>query len=514
VVLAANLILIEPLVTAVGYLLGQFFPRMIGAAPLTDISVGWLGGHDWRALVTSAMLLVAVSLIAVKATQEASRVAARSASGPAAVFGPRSGPAEIADSPAGQVITGEVVTAQESSSALTPMNQITVALDRNETLGQQALAEASFGGRYLGAIAYLFVANVLETVYRAFRAVLPSVAFSVLSMLIVLVLGKIGEYARHGPFLNAVSLWGMVLTIPAGVVVLCAIAFDFSPAPERGPANRAVANGETSNRRRIPGVPLVVIASGAVLTSLGYFLASLASWALAPLLWPDAFRPFALFSGDLYYANLAIATVTLVLLAALYAISRPDEDGNQSSKVRPAGQFFNISAAVIFVAVAGAGVYLGAAPIRSTLDFATGPYSPAAEQALRSRLPVDLAGRCTRDYLLVPGQSASVDCRGAGAIEVSYHAFDSTADVDHWYRQTLRARDVATGVGACGQQWPAENSYSNSDGGGRVACYVDRRGAWMLWTDNATLGIAFRSDGQVRPLFADWSAGAFWLVSR
>jgi hypothetical protein len=44
-----------------------------------------------------------------------------------------------------------------------------------------------------------------------------------------------------------------------------------------------------------------------------------------------------------------------------------------------------------------------------------------------------------------------------------------------------------------------------------VACYVDRRGAWLLWTDGETLGIAYRSDGRVGALYSSWSFGAFSL---
>ena len=72
-------------------------------------------------------------------------------------------------------------------------------------------------------------------------------------------------------------------------------------------------------------------------------------------------------------------------------------------------------------------------------------------------------------------------------------------------------RGVTTATGTCAERWPAEQSYASAAGTGRVACYVDRRGAWLLWTDGATLGIAHRSDGRSDLLYASWSSGAYAL---
>jgi hypothetical protein len=68
---------------------------------------------------------------------------------------------------------------------------------------------------------------------------------------------------------------------------------------------------------------------------------------------------------------------------------------------------------------------------------------------------------------------------------------------------------VAIGAGSCAQQWPGENPYPGPGGGGRVACYVDDRGSWLLWAGDGVLGIAFRGDDQSDALYSAWSGGAF-----
>ena len=349
-------------------------------------------------------------------------------------------------------------------------------------------------------------------------------------MLVILVLGKLGEYLRHGPFLEAASLWGMSVSVLVGTIVLCGIAFDFSPSQEQVTAPSQEQG--TSQRSRL-GVPLVLIAAGTVVTSLSYFLVSFASAALLPILWPPNVEPLLLFSGDVYFVNLAISTVTLALLACLFAISRGVERHRQAAEARAAAKLialretvaqprpkrlsarvFTIPAAAILVAVASAAVYLGAAPTLATLEFVTGPYSAAEAPALTSLVPAQFAATCGRDYLLLHGQTASVACRDGDATEVSYHAFDSADDLDQWYRETVRVRGVVIGSGSCDRQWPAEHPYFGPAGKGRVACNVDRRGAWLLWTDNGTLGIALRSDGQSSALYSAWLAGAFRLRPR
>jgi hypothetical protein len=73
---------------------------------------------------------------------------------------------------------------------------------------------------------------------------------------------------------------------------------------------------------------------------------------------------------------------------------------------------------------------------------------------------------------------------------------------------------VAIGAGSCEQQWPGENAYPGKGGpGGRVACYVDERGAWVLWAADGVLGIAHRGDEQPEALYSSWSDGAFQLRS-
>jgi hypothetical protein len=318
-------------------------------------------------------------------------------------------------------------------------------------------------------------------------------------MLIALVLGKLGEYLRHGPFDDAVSLWGMVLSILIGAVVLCGIAYDFASSPDAPPMQR----------RRILGIPLMVVAAGSLLTSLSYFLVSLATWALLPALWPDPFQLASVVFGDLYIVNLVIATVAIGLLAALYRLSQKRR--TRSSRSRTSRRLFGFLAATIYIVVAVASVSVAATPIRNTLAFVTGPRSTAATSVLRHRLPTTMLDGCGSDYLLIAGQLASLACHAADATEVSYHSFETPRTMDASYRAALHARGVSPGTGSCAAHWPAEGPYRNGRGTGHVACYVDRRGAWLLWTDGQTLCIATRQDGHSDELYASWSAGEYWL---
>ncbi len=489
VVVAVDLILIEPLSAALGYILGQFLPRLVGVAPLADINPHWVSDLGWRRAATSALLLVAVALIVVRAALDTAY-----------------SKAELRDD-----LTQDMkmdLTTMDLASRMAPAGKLSAtgggipAVDPKTLLGggttERAIEETSFLGRYVGETAYRIVWNIVDTLRRSLHAVLPLVAFTLLGQLIVLVLAKLGEYLHHGPFVDAVSLWGMAMTIIVGVVVLCGIAFDFAPSRDK-----------PWRRLRVLGVPLVVMAAGALLATVGYFLVSVASWALLPMLWPADAAPAAMFSRDLYVLNLAISTAGLGLLAVLYAIGRVFR-GNRNGSRLP-GRVFSIPAVVVLLAVACASVSLAAGPIGSTITSAAGRYSPQAAQALRERLPAALAARCQPDHLLVPGQLASLDCR-VGATEVSFHAFSNVDDLDRAYRAALHARGVAMGAGSCQQQWPGEDPYPAPGGGGRVACYMDR-GAWLLWAGEGVLGIAFRGDGQPAALYSAWSGGAFRLRS-
>lgn len=512
VVLATNVIVTVPLVRALDYLLNQFFPRLVGVPPLpkspandfvTDPTIThWLGGPAWRTAATSAMLLVAAALVVVRATLEATRLEASSESDLPDDAGAERPPPRVVGPD--RVITGEVVESGAPSAALARVEPSTSAA-APQGPAQQAYEGASFLGKYLGEIAYLIVKNIFDTLRQALQAVLPSVAFTLLAMLIALVLGKLGEYVRHGPFLDAFSLWGMVLSILVGAVLLCAIAFDFAPLQDR-------QAGQVGSRKstRILGVPFAVIAAGTLLTSLAYSLVSLATWALLPMLWPGTVQPRALLLGDPYVVNLTISTVAIGLLAALFVIGR-NADEERILKRRIPGGLFSIPAALILLAVTAASIYFATGPIWSTFTVVNEQYSSTATPELRSRLPAGLVAECKNDYLLVPGQSASVACHDASGFDVSYHAFDSAGRLNDSYSAALHARGVTSGTASCAQQTSADGQSPAGGGTGQVACYVDRRGAWLLWTDGMTLGIAHRSDGGSTELYSDWSFGRFSL---
>jgi hypothetical protein len=527
VVLAANLRLFEPLVKAVAFIMGRLFPRLIGVPGLATPQPGapFLGRQNWRPLVTSVMLLVAVTLVVVQATLEAAR---REAGANPSDAGPRTqpgGPAQATApaSPAAMTLPDEPTVSQNPT--VDPSGQP----DRGRRLGPAAptrsgtqptvdhdeagaFGSAVFVAKFLGEVGFAIVRNIYRTLRRAVVVVLPVVTFSLLSLLIVVVLGQLDVYLRHGPFTSAVSLWGMTLTVLVAVVVLCGIAFDldltqrptaWAQRTSGGP--RSVISAAWRQRPRIFGIPVVVIFAGLLLASLGYFLVSLASSALLPMLWPATLNLRTLFLGDVFITNLVISVVTFGLLAGLYAIGTV-RWGVRNPKLL--NRYFSISAVLILMLMAGASIGFGAAPIRTALQYAARPSDDIAMASLAAQVPSSVIGSCVRDYLLLPGQTASLSCHVASTTDVSYHLFERSDDLRHWYEVALHARAVALNHGSCDRTWPAESIQS---GGVRVGCYVDRRGAWLLWMDPRLqiLGIAHRSDGESRALDTAWTNGGF-----
>jgi len=153
VVVAADLMLIEPLSAALKYLLGQFLPRLVGVAPLGDVDPRWLSELDWRRAATSAVLLIAVALIVVRAALDTAY-----------------SKAEFRDD------LTEDMKMELTTLSIDPRT----ARDPRALFGggttERALEEASFLGRYVGETAYRIVRNLFDTLRRALHAVLPPVA--------------------------------------------------------------------------------------------------------------------------------------------------------------------------------------------------------------------------------------------------------------------------------------------------------------------------------------------------
>ncbi len=445
VVFATYLIVIEPLMTALGFVLGEFFPRILGLAPLDDITTQWLGGRQWRSVVTSALLLIAAAVVVVQSALEAwEKEAQRPGKAPpsqqtqnqfttgstpvAAMLTPATAVSSLAGPPRGAPAIGEVggdrTTTESEESGLDPLHEAQAA-------AVDVYKETFLIARVLGRTGLAIADNLWQTVRRALNIVLPVVAFTFLSMLLVLVLGKVNEYVVHGPFLAAASLWGMTLTILVAVVVLCGVAFDFAPA-------RPFGRTDAWRRRRIFGAPLVVIAAASLLGSLCYFLVSLASAALLPVIWSNSsVRTLAILS-DPYLTNLAISVAALALLAGLYALGNVRRLRGRPDWPR---RYFNISAAAVVMSLAIASLYLGIGPIRATAALTAHPYQPSAEQSLLRHPPPFLASSCRRDNILVVGQIASIRCDAdKGSTTVSFHRFNSMDRLSRSYEESTRAR--------------------------------------------------------------------------
>jgi hypothetical protein len=467
-VVAIYLTLVEPLVTALGFLLGRYIPRALGRPPLGDVTTELLGGRQWRALAASVLLLIAAALVVVQGALEASR--------------------EERD--------------PNSAPSAPGANQNVKA----------AVNAASFVARFLGETAWEIARNIGRTIRRAIDVTVPVVAFTLLSMLIVIVLSAFNDYLLVGPFHQAVSLWGMSLTILVAVVVLCSVAFDFAPA---GATRVSPDTPRLWRRQRFLGISLVVMAAGSLLGGLGYFLVSLASAALLPVLWPrlspSVQSVTGLFSSDIYVVNLTIALAGFALLAVLFAVGARGILGRTPERL---ASFFALSAAGVLLLMGGASVFFGIGPLQTSLSYVGASYDPSAATRLMNLMTPSVQAHCTQGRLLVTGQVASEICHGVGSADVSYHLFDSRADLLEWYEGTVQARGIPGSSGNCATDTLAEGAYGGPHPG-RLACYIDRRGAWLLWTDSdaLVLGIAQRGDARAGDLYASWLAGSFALSS-
>jgi hypothetical protein len=481
VVVAAYLILIEPLIHALAFALGRFLPQLIGVPTLADVTVDWLGGPNWRALITSGLLLIAATLVAVHSAIEVTE-ARKHDGAPSDKATPVHERPKVPQPP---LTEGEEVEAEFEEFAEAAVAAAVVAA-----------TQARFAGGFFGALAIAFARNVIATFQRLINVVLPIFVFSILGLLITLALGVYRDYGLHGAFFNAVSLWGLAISVMALVVLLCGISFEFAPSREK---------------RQRRGRPLFEAGAAAMLAGLVYFLLSLASLALLPMWFTERQGGGGQFSalapGGIYFANLAISVGALAVLALLnLGLFRRFAD-KKGFRVT----FYGVSTASVLVLIAASALYFGFQPIRAAATVASVIHSPSAESRVRSLVPAAPSGTCTPDRLLLSGYEAGVRCQVSEVSgEVSYHAFASSDDLNHWYQQAIAARGIRADSGKCGSTLPADNPYSRAGRSGRLACYVDRAGAWLVWTDDGSKVMSIAHSGSIGPdrLFAAWMSGA------
>jgi hypothetical protein len=535
VVVATYLILIEPLIRALSFVLGQFFPLALGRRPLPDVTVDWLGGPGWRAVLTSALLLVAATLVAVHSAIE---VIAEEG-GPTVV----TKPATTASMPAAATSADPDQEGADSDSDEESVDVSAEFVLAAEAIGEtasQTLWNTAFIGRLIGRIGLRFLKNVLRTASRVFNVVLPVVVFSVLSMLVVLVLSEFRAYQLHGPFFSAISIWGAALTVLVLVVILCGAAYELAPSVPRDSRVVDPATGRPRWRSR----SLVETGAASLLAGLLYFLVSLVSVALLPLwfyLRDSSVGLEALAPGPIFFVNLSLSMGALGLLIVpnlrmvrfrrrssrvtatnAKAPPRPNrptapQPGAVTKRTlekradKPTARRSRfVYAGAVLVSLTAAALAFGFPPIRVGATYAMTPADASAAQRIDGLLPAAVRTGCVRDGLMLTGYLAGRSCHDDPTnADVSYHLFTSDERLSEWYGQAVVNRDLPLASGRCGSA-AAEGQYAHGSSHGRVACYADRSGSWLIWTEEGVhlLGIAHRVDGRPADLFAAWEAGA------
>jgi serine/threonine-protein kinase len=180
-----------------------------------------------------------------------------------------------------------------------------------------------------------------------------------------------------------------------------------------------------------------------------------------------------------------------------------------------AGGLAVIAVVVVLVLVLGGGGGGGGSPPTTTTS--SGPRLSAAEQALRTHVPVAFRSTCQpANDTKTPGEAASLRCTppGTGVAFVTYFQFDSAAALNNDYQNVLNNNSIAreSGTGQCSAGMPNESSYSsNGVDKGRIVCFIDTRDgtATVWWTDadRRILVLASRTDNDLLALGIFWKNG-------
>jgi hypothetical protein len=488
VISAACLIAIDPLTRAVSVMLGWYFPRALGLPPLNQATVGWRLAAQPRASITTLLLLLAVALVAVHSAMQVMVRTGRRPSPQLAEIGEDT-TRLLAREKAGERSNKSDHAEREEEPTLRDL-----PITDPPTATGWAIADATTISAFIGELGWTFLSNMLGLTLRVVTVFVPVIAFSVLSVLMMLGLGELHTYRAQGPFLPIMCLWGLAMAILVATMVLSGVAFQFAPY-------RTV---------RTAGAPLLEVGAVALLGGLAYLLVSLASLGLLSARWlplgRDGTSLATLAPGPLYFTNLAISAGTLGLVVLLYMTARLRRFRDRQ-EVRE--KYLNASTVVLVLALVAAALYYVVDPIRTAVTFGSSGYDASAEDSLRSLLPTSLVRTCRRDRLLLTGYRAGLSCRtGPGVIDVSYHLFATADQLDSWYAATLGSRGVTDNTGQCGQTSMAEHPYTSGHSSGRVACYLDPARSWIIWTDTAlrVLGIAQAPTGRAGELFASWSS--------
>ncbi|MFN2484063.1 MAG: hypothetical protein ABR509_03895 [Candidatus Limnocylindria bacterium] len=120
-------------------------------------------------------------------------------------------------------------------------------------------------------------------------------------------------------------------------------------------------------------------------------------------------------------------------------------------------------------------------------------FPSAQEEELLSHIPESLRADCSRSEFGAGVGIAAIGCgisAAGGDISVTYHLFDSPADMDEAYQSNLDFMGVERDAGSCedATAWPGEGAYTiGNEDAGRVACVDFDIGYIISWTDDRLL---------------------------
>ncbi|MDQ3706954.1 MAG: hypothetical protein M3437_17375 [Chloroflexota bacterium] len=209
----AYLLVFEIFVRIAEFSLGRFLPKILGFSPLNTPGLSWMGGIlQWRGLILSLMVAGIVISLSVLSSAEA-------------IVGFRATRLPTLRRRAQHGTHNPSVSIGDLAEGIA---------DFVGSLGHLISNAAAF----VGVVAMRFAQNLREAVLNALPylrklvkyVLAPAAAFSVLSVLIIVVLSLFSDYERGILEGDPKALWGAVLIVLVLVLALCAASFGFAPA--------------------------------------------------------------------------------------------------------------------------------------------------------------------------------------------------------------------------------------------------------------------------------------------
>jgi hypothetical protein len=516
---------------ALGYVLGQLFPHILGLAALPPFQVK-LSYTYARAALTVAVL----GIILLTALIDSIVVVSQRFEKPEHVNTERTG-----DIP----LPGSAESAAPASSTRVGSRQSRNAFGRHAVEGAASTAEES--SVFAVEVAKDFL-DKFSGFARLINLVIPVIVYTALSILFILMLDVFREYNIYGVFTGATAIWGMsVLTIFLALVGF-AVAVNFAPWAYKEAAVKADGSADTTGGASQPDASTgpttdhgawrsedrlrgrnwgPIVNGSAVLLAGFYVLVSIASVVLLAVwltLWASRHSTRLFTPGPVYLINLGfVAAVVGALLALGVVIDWARRRGRSTAGRSPSGRRpvpvrrwvaraarYVLPLTLALLAITA--MVFGTGPMIQAVSFVARSHDAADDTTLRAVVPVGIVDRCTQDHLILTTTRADLNCElGGGLGVVTYHLFNTADEMNQVYATVLNGRRHDPATGGCGAP-SGSRSYMH----GQVGCYSKGGTAWLVWTDDrfAVLSLAYRSNGDLAGLHAYWSAGAMGPVVR